>query len=190
MKIRATFRESSVRPSFHVSWWLLIVSKNTFSVISNSLPSQFMKDLCWKQVLLRIFVLSFTANILMFSNLPKKLNLPSGCSKPGQQLDNSVCGELNMGQIWFMIDLKMIRSVVIGATTAWRWKFWGCRHFCQCSGVLRGLHKYLLKLQKASQQGILSNQYLSALNDLFTSAWSKGSCISMKILNSCGWVKL
>lgn len=35
----------------------------------------------------------------MFSNLPKKLNLPSACSKPGQQLDNSACGELYIGQV-------------------------------------------------------------------------------------------
>lgn len=108
MRIRATIRESSVRPSFHVSWWLLIVSKNTFPVISNSLPSQLTKDLCWKQAFLRIFVLIFSANILMFSNLPKKLNLPSSCSKSGQQLDNSACEELNMGQMWFMIALKVI----------------------------------------------------------------------------------
>lgn len=108
MKIRATSRESSARPSFHVYWWLFIVSKNTFSVISNSLPSQFMKGICWKQALLRNFVLSFTANILMFSNLPEKLNLPSTCSKPAQLLDNSACGEFNIGQIWFVMDLELV----------------------------------------------------------------------------------
>lgn len=54
------------------------------------------------------FCFSFTANILMFSNLPEKLNLPSGCSKSGQHLDSSACAELNMGQIWFLIDLKVV----------------------------------------------------------------------------------
>lgn len=68
-----------------------------------------MKDLCWKQALSRIFVLKLYWKYFdVIKSSQKAQLLPSSCSKPGQQLDNSAYGELNMGQIWFMTDLEVV----------------------------------------------------------------------------------